>query len=571
MMSSLGWYGYGMSLKFYLNGAEKVVTVKGYDETKGWDKSGTTEWFTVSNKTSGTTPFYVKLYDTTQNKTIATSSTYQLTVSPAMATISSAEDFSDEGNPSITFENKMGYQIQPYINFYYEGDESNAKYTIIKAKGTYTSPYKFTLTDAEREGIRNAFKDTDKVVVYEGANTYNAEGTNIGWDSKRAICTIVNANPTFTTSQISFVDSNNTITKITGDASVIVQDRSNLNVKVTAATGKKHATISKYNITLNGVTKTLTEAGSVNFGVINKTSTVSVEVVDSRGNTTTMTKSVEVSPYREPSVLSHPNYGMSCRRCEENGAISPSGTHLKVVFKAEWSAFSNHSNTPTITVRATSSSYTKTVTLSPTIVAGTSANEYRSYANISVKVDGIDLDMEQYYDVVLTCTDELGGTTPLTFRVPTAETTFHLREEGMGVGVGMYASEYKVFTIADDWTTKFKGEVIGTIMGMGEVELIPEGTDFDMLTEVGVKSVTTHSAAHTMINIPVTNAGVLYVFSATGRSGVATQQNAYVRQEYYPYVTDYGDGYSFYIRIGTRIDGVWTFLNWCKFTGTEII
>lgn len=493
---------------------------------------------------------------------------YTITSIPRKAIVSSAEDFTDEGNPTITFENKGGMLLEPYMNFYYEGKEDAIVYSVNRTKGTYTSPYKFTLTDTEREGIRNAFKDTDRIVVYEGINTYTPSGTRLDGSSKRAICTIINANPIFTSSNISYFDGNSSVTAVTENSSIIVQGKSNVKVTV-SATGKKHATISRYEITLNGVTKTLTSAGTVEFGTISSTSTVSVKVIDSRGNYTTATKSISVETYRKPSVLSHPNYGLICRRCDENGALSPSGNYLTVYFKAEWSAFSNHSNNPIITVDVKqSSTLINKVTLTPTTTAGTSTNGYRSSANFESKVNGVTLELTKSYDVVLSCSDEFGEKTPLTFSIPTAETTFHLRKGGMGVGVGMYASEEKVFAIADDWTTKYRGKVVGTILGMGEVELIPEKTNFNELVTAGARCVRTLVNSKTMVNIPIQNAGILYVYSGTGKSGAATEEYSYVRQEYCPMLET--GTYCFFVRLGTKTAGSWTFTKWVKFSGTEI-
>ena len=73
--SSGGWYNNGLQLQMFLNGSPIVVTVKGYTSgTTGWSYDGTTDWYTVANKTSGTTPFYAVLYDTSTSTTKVTSS-----------------------------------------------------------------------------------------------------------------------------------------------------------------------------------------------------------------------------------------------------------------------------------------------------------------------------------------------------------------------------------------------------------------------------------------------------------------------------------------------------------------
>ena len=87
------WLGYsssyfndGLQLQLFLDGVENDVTVKGFANQSGWSYEGTTGWYTVPNKTSGSTSFYAKLKDTNTNAIKVTSSTYSLDVAPAYAT-----------------------------------------------------------------------------------------------------------------------------------------------------------------------------------------------------------------------------------------------------------------------------------------------------------------------------------------------------------------------------------------------------------------------------------------------------------------------------------------------------
>ena len=67
---------------------------------------------------------------------------------------------------------------------------------------------------------------------------------------------------------VSYEDTNTTITAITENNQHIVRNLSNLKVTVSSAIAKNSASISKYEITFNNVTKTLTTAGTVDFGTI---------------------------------------------------------------------------------------------------------------------------------------------------------------------------------------------------------------------------------------------------------------------------------------------------------------
>lgn len=84
--SSGGWYTNNVRVKLYLNGSD-IYTKDCKSSNKGWSIDWDAGWHTVSNKTSGTTPFYFTVKDT-QNSGWCnyTSSTYQLDVAPAYFT-----------------------------------------------------------------------------------------------------------------------------------------------------------------------------------------------------------------------------------------------------------------------------------------------------------------------------------------------------------------------------------------------------------------------------------------------------------------------------------------------------
>lgn len=87
--SSGGWYYNNVAFKIFLNGSN-VFTYNCKSSSKGWSFDGTTGWYTVSNKTSGTTPCYFTCKDTQNSRWCNyTSGTYGLYVAPAYTSISS--------------------------------------------------------------------------------------------------------------------------------------------------------------------------------------------------------------------------------------------------------------------------------------------------------------------------------------------------------------------------------------------------------------------------------------------------------------------------------------------------
>ena len=85
--SSSGWYTNNVRVKLYLNGSN-IYTKDCKSNSTGWSIDWDAGWHTVSNKTSGTTPFYFTVKDTQNSEWCNyTSKTYQLDVAPAYTSI----------------------------------------------------------------------------------------------------------------------------------------------------------------------------------------------------------------------------------------------------------------------------------------------------------------------------------------------------------------------------------------------------------------------------------------------------------------------------------------------------
>jgi len=134
--------------------------------------------------------------------------------------------------------------------------------------------------------------------------TYNGS-TSVGTSSQSATGSITGASPSVSSSNISYKDNNSTTVAVTGNNQYLVQNLSSLLVTISSATGNKGAYITKYEATINGVTKTLTSAGNLDYGVINSGSnlTLTVKVTDSRGNTASATKTVMFLPWSLPTGI----------------------------------------------------------------------------------------------------------------------------------------------------------------------------------------------------------------------------------------------------------------------------
>lgn len=301
-ISKNGWYYNAFKMPLYLNGVNiENIQVKTYVEEKGWNKSGTTGWYTVNNKTSGTTPFYAQLVDTggyaqTGWSVEDTSATYNLQVDPAKSQIGSISNF--------TIGNSITIPIVKYSNSFVDDLSISYGGTTVKTVFNISPNASINFTNSELNTIYSLMRTVHNGSFLFTLTTYDGS-TVVGSSTTTANGSITNANPTFSSSNISYQDSNNTTVAVTGNNQQLVQNLSNLLVTLTPATGNKGATISNYQVTINGITRTVTSAGNIDFGVINSGSnlTLSVKVIDSRGNTTTKTKTVVFLAWSLPTAI----------------------------------------------------------------------------------------------------------------------------------------------------------------------------------------------------------------------------------------------------------------------------
>ena len=279
------------------------------------------------------------------------SGSWSLPTIPRKAVILTAPDFTDEENPTITYSNPAGSSVTTlHACISLTGALDDVPYRDISKTG---SSYTFELTEQERNTLRNACPNSNSLQVrffvtsVIGGTTYYSTLTRT--------MTIVNGNPTFTASNVTYQDSNNTTVAVTGDNQKLVQNLSNLLVTITSATAQKGSSIASYEATINNLTQTITSAGNINFGVINSGSDLelAVKVIDSRGNSTTITKTVTFLEWKLPTAV----ISLKRRNNYENT------TYLKV--KATYSSI-NSNNTISIKFqykKSTDSSYSSQTTI----------------------------------------------------------------------------------------------------------------------------------------------------------------------------------------------------------------
>lgn len=211
------------------------------------------------------------------------------------ATIVTANDFTDETDPTLTYSNPSSFSCDVSIEF------AGGSITRAGAASGSGGSYTMQLTDSERTTLRNASKNSQTLkVTYVLKTTIDGAAYYSRADRKM---NVVNAAPEL--GAVSYEDTNAATVAVTGDKSRIIQNHSTLTVTIPKATAKKCATIASYTIAFGGVSKTVTSSGTVSLGAVDVSysQTLTVTAKDSRGFTASKSVQVTVDDYSAPTAV----------------------------------------------------------------------------------------------------------------------------------------------------------------------------------------------------------------------------------------------------------------------------
>lgn len=211
------------------------------------------------------------------------------------ATIVTANDFTDETNPTLTYSNPSSFSCDVSIEF--AGGSITRSGAISVASGSYT----MQLTDSERTTLRNASKNSQTLKVTYVLKT-TIDGTAYYSRAERKM-NVVDAAPEL--GDVSYEDTNAATVAVTVDKSRIIQNHSALTVTIPTAMAKKGATIASYAIAFGGVTKKVQKAGAVSIGTVDVSysQALTVTAKDSRGFTASQSVQVTVDDYSAPTAV----------------------------------------------------------------------------------------------------------------------------------------------------------------------------------------------------------------------------------------------------------------------------
>lgn len=335
---------------------------------------------------------------------------------PRQTTITSATDFDDTGTPSLTYSNAGGFTADAYLEFapVGSGTQIMRRNAITGKSGTYT----FNLTDGERDTLRAACTGISMPVRYVlrtiigGQEYYSTLDRTMSMSDAAPIL-----------GSVSYKDANAGTVAVTGDNQVIIQRQSDLQVSFGAATARKGATISSYEATFAGVTKTATSVMTLDFGKVDVSYDMPLvfSAVDSRGLKTSTIITVKVEPWWEPT---------STVELKRKKNFEPE-THITA---SAWYASLNGKNDVTISAKyrkAGSSDAWSTVALTNGVEATVTCE--RNYA----------------YEWRIVTADKLGSTTQ-TLTLGRGIPTFFIDTAKSSVGVNCFPASGGVLQLGDN-------------------------------------------------------------------------------------------------------------------------
>lgn len=346
----------------------------------------------------------------------AGATTHNLTQIPRQATITAASDFTDVANPSISFSNPGGFPMDVWIE-----SKPVSDHLCVRTNIPNTGSYTWTLTDAERDALRNKCTG-NSCTVRLGLYTYIGGVQYASYQDK----TFTMTEHAGTKPVASLTVSPNNSTLPSNFNGLYVQGKSRASVALSA--GAKYGAVMVDFVT--GVDGKNYHGRAFATDVLTKSGTVTVTstVKDSRGFTGTASQQITVIPYTAPWLAS-----FSAERQADGTTVV---AHLKggvsPVENKNVKAFSVTLNGVTKEISTTAYTVDNTVT----------------FTNVPT-------------DVTLTAEAKIADVFSAVTKdavIPTVAVTMDFHNSGTGAAFGKVAEHENLLDVA--WDIKYKGNII---------------------------------------------------------------------------------------------------------------
>ena len=391
------YFGYPIYMKLTIGGElRETKTIKAASPSQ-WSSAitYTSPWYTVSNKTTGTTPISFNVYSGLGSSRTATYS-YNMGVDPAASKISASNG-------------TLGTALTLTLTRYNSSFTDTITYTCGTATGTVVSDSKATSVDWNADNgntVALAAQNTSglTVPVTFTVKTYSS-GTLVGTNTVKVTMEIPKSvGPSVA---LSVTDAAGYF----GTYGAYVQGYSKL--KITATPTLAYGSpIKTYAITADG--KSYSTNPATTPALQGKgTLTLTAKVIDNRDrSSTTATKDITVLEYAKPVV------NLSVYRCNSSGTKDSEGAYMKIVVTSTISSL-NSKNSATYKV------------VHP---GGTLTGSGTSFTSSVLACD-----VSSTHNIEVTITDKLSSTTKAAV-IPIAYTLLDYYETGKGIAFGKVAT-----------------------------------------------------------------------------------------------------------------------------------
>ena len=425
LTSSGSYFGYPIYSQISLAGSVVDSQTLKAASPSTWSSAitHTTSWFTVSNKTSGTTALAIRIYSGSGSSRDQTY-TYSLAVDPAKSDVAANNGYA--GSP-----------LTVSITRYSTSFTHTLKYSIGSASGTIVSKTSATSVSwTPALSLCNQMPSSQQGTCTITCETYSGT-TLVGSTTTTLQLNVPKAVQLAPQTGWATVSAYNTGTAAAG-MSVFVQGYSKAQVTFDASkisTANSYgATPKSYKVVFDGVT---ISASPYRTGLINRSGTLKITcyVTDTRDRTTSSTLSFTVHQYTAP-VLS----GISVFRCNSSGAASESGTYFSVKATATYSSLGG-ANSSTLRVRY-----------------GKSGGSMGAYTNLTsgqaLVLGGGNILTSSTYAVEISLVDGLGKGAVYTDYLSTEKVFFQGLDGGGGAAFGKRPEKANVLDVAWDLQTR---------------------------------------------------------------------------------------------------------------------
>ena len=419
---------------------------------------------------------------------------HTITPIPRQATITSVSNIKDTDNPSFTFNNPGGFPMDVWLEPNPVGAHLCERKNI-----SNTGSYAWTLTEAERNALRNGCADGRKnCPIRVGLYTYI---NGVQYYDYRDVTYTLTENDATVPSVAMDAELNNSLlpSKFAG---MCIQGKSKVDVTIHAE--------GLYGADINSL------YGEVDGKIYNKVPFTSdvvnsegdVDVIgyatDSRGFTGSDHQNWVFTPYSKPLVV--PMSGdtaIRCFRSDGNGVKVGKSTSVRVQARTSFYSLSSK-NTCALEyrIKPSEAAWSDSAHQWKTLIAKSStAQQYNGFIPNEV------FDQKKSYTVQIRAIDDIGEYDVKTFDIPTEDVALHLGKGGKKVAIGTYCTDFEDYTFFSEWKAIFdkgiegvlNGEVNGTLNGTIKHQFVSDVLEFAFNCPLGMTPFITHEGS---TNIP---------------------------------------------------------------------